>query len=76
MSKYSMLRKVEHDMDVYNAWDKVTIKSLNSIPQSGDTNNLNLSKSSKVKKSPQISIKIKKKQTKQEYIKSHKSKVI
>ncbi|CAI2381868.1 unnamed protein product [Moneuplotes crassus] len=48
--KLHMLRKVEHDMDVYNAWDKVTVKSLNRIQQAGDTGHLNLSKSDPKKK--------------------------
>jgi len=63
-------------MDVYNAWDKVTVKSLNSIPQAGDTEHLNLSRSDRMVKSPKISLSNKKKLRKQEFLKSKISKVL
>jgi len=49
-------------MDVYNAWDKVTAKSLNSVIQAGDSEHLNLSSKSPKRDSLQKSTKsIKKK---------------
>ena len=58
----SLLRKVEHEMDVYNAWDKVTAKSLSSVIQAGDSEHLNLSSKSPKRDSLQKSTKsIKKK---------------